>query len=130
MNFISKIIEICKNKFYHIVMIDIDDIKIILGANVKELRLKKGLTQEQLGERIKLDAHTISMIETGKTFISGEVLANLCNIFEVEPSVFFMKSITKSQEDLNYISEIKRMLPAFSSSKLREIYNIINALRK
>lgn len=112
-------------------MIDTDKIKTIFGSIVKELRNQKGITQEELAEFIGMQPQAIAKIETGRTFVSSETLVKLCNFFEVDPSVFFIKNIaTKSQEDLNYISEIKRMLPVFSSSKLREIYNILIALQK
>jgi len=112
-------------------MTDAGNIKSILGSVVKELRAQKKITQEQLAEFLDVQLTTIARIETGRVFVSSELLASLCNFFEVDPSVFFIKNIAiKSQEDLNYISEIKRMLPAFSSSKLREIYNILIALQK
>lgn len=112
-------------------MINAQDIKTILGKIVKELRLQKDLTQEQLAEFLDLQPATIAKIETGRSFVSSEVLTKLSNFFEVNPSIFFIRNITnKSEEDLNYISEIKSMLPSFNSSKLREIYNILIALKK
>lgn len=100
-------------------MTDAADIKSILGSVVKELRNQKGITQEALAELLNVQLTTIARIETGRVFVSSELLSKLCNFFNVQPSVFFIKNIAaKSQEDLNYISEIKRMLPVFSSSIL------------
>ncbi len=112
-------------------MTDSNKIKIILGAAIKELRIQKGITQEQLAEYLDLQPHTIAILETGKSFVSSEVLAKFCNFFDVDPCVFFIKNIVnKSQEDLDYIKEIKKILPVFSSSKLREIYNILLVMQK
>lgn len=112
-------------------MVDIQQLKNTFGATVKELRNQKGLTQEQLAERLNLQPQTIAKIETGRSFISAEVLASLCNFFEVEPTIFFAKKpkiIT--EQDLEYIKEIKRLLPSFSTAQLRDIYNILLVLQK
>lgn len=112
-------------------MNDSKNIKKTLGSTVKELRVNKGLTQEQLAEFLGLQPHSVTKIETGRTFISSEVLASLSNFFDVTPSFFFnpkVKIIT--EEDLNYINEIKNLLPSFSTTKLREIYNILKVLDK
>jgi len=112
-------------------MIDSNKIKIILGETVRELRRQKGLTQEQLAEYIGMQPTTIASIETGRSFISSEALSALCNYFNVEPSFFFFSRVRiLSDEDNDYINDIKRALPGFSSSKLREIYNIITALQR
>lgn len=112
-------------------MLDGKKLKKIFGNVVRELRLQKGLTQEQLAEHIGLQPQTIATIETGKAFISADVFASFCNFFNKEPTVFFSKRIEyPSDEQVQYISEIKRILPGFSSEKLREIYNILLALDK
>lgn len=112
-------------------MVDSKQIRATLGATVKELRTNKGITQEFLSECLELQPQTITTIETGRMFVSSEVLASLCNYFEVEPTIFFAKKpkIT-TEEDLNYLKEIKRLLPGFSTSRLRDIYNILLVLQK
>jgi len=112
-------------------MTESKDIKASLGAIVKELRNHKGITQEQLAEFLGLQPHTITKIETGRSFISSEVLAKLCNFFNVDPAFFFAKKAKViTEDDLNYIREIKQILPEFSSSKLKEIYNILLVMQK
>ncbi|MBP3924660.1 helix-turn-helix transcriptional regulator [bacterium] len=112
-------------------MVNAKEIKLNLGATVRELRKRRNITQEQLAEYIDLQPQTIATLETGRTFTSSEVLANLCNYFNVEPALFFLKQVRiPSEEDIDYINEIKRMLPTFSSSRLKDIYNILIALQK
>lgn len=69
-------------------MYDSKNIKKIFGATVKELRTNKGITQEQLAEYLGLQPHSITKIETGRTFVSSEVLASLSNFFNVTPAFF------------------------------------------
>ncbi|MBD5401508.1 helix-turn-helix transcriptional regulator [bacterium] len=112
-------------------MYDSKNIKKIFGANVKELRTNKGITQEQLAEYLGLQPHSITKIETGRTFVSSEVLAKLCNFFNITPSFFLNHKVKVfTQDDIDFSNEIKRLLPNFSPTKLREIYNILNVMDK
>ena len=45
-----------------------NNLKTYLGAKVREARHAKGLTQEQLAERIEKTVETVSNIERGHTF--------------------------------------------------------------
>jgi len=88
-------------------MNDSKSIKKTVGTTVKELRRNKNITQEQLAEYLGLQPHSVTKIETGRTFASSKVLAALSNFFNVTPAFFFnpkVKVIT--EEDLNYINEI------------------------
>lgn len=88
-------------------MVYSDDIKNIIGLKVKQLRTKRGLTQEKLAECMGLQPQTIAKIETGKRFISADVLSKLCNFFDAAPYVFFIPPETKyTSKDLDYISQI------------------------
>ena len=112
-------------------MLELKQVRITFGATVRELRLQKGLTQEQLAECLLLQPQTIAKIETGRTFISGEVLVKLCNYFEVDPTIFFAKKPRiMTEEDIDYLKEIKRLLPRCSTARLRDIYNILLVLQK
>ncbi len=112
-------------------MYDSENIKKIIGANVKELRINRGITQEQLSEFFGLQSHSVTKIETGSTFVSSKVLAALSNFFNVTPSFLLSPKVKVFTEaDINYINEIKRLLPDFSSDKLREIFNILNVMDK
>ncbi len=96
-----------------------EDIKNIIGLKVKQLRSKRGLTQEKLAEYIGLQPQTIAKIETGKRFISADVLSKLSNFFDVAPYVFFIAPETKyASKDLDYISQI--------NSNIKEILKILS----
>jgi len=112
-------------------MIDSKQIKSNLGKTVQALRKAKGLTQEELSEKLNMQPQSITTIETGRAFISSDALANLCNFFEVDPAIFFNKKTDLAgYEELEYIAEIKRMLPNFDSKKLRYIHDIMLVLQR
>lgn len=55
---------------------------VIVGAKIKELRLLKGLTQEQLSEKIGIDNKRLSRIETGKSLPSLKIAKDLERFFD------------------------------------------------
>lgn len=112
-------------------MLSCTSIKNIFGENLRKLRKIKGLKQEQLAEIINLDYKTISAIETGKTFVSGEVIARLCNVFNVEPVYFFKKEYYElSEDEENIKTEINRLLSNCKENELKVIYKVIVAIIK
>lgn len=112
-------------------MIDNKEILKNLGSNVKKLRTARKLTQEQLAEQLGLQVQTITSIEVGRSFISCNVLTNLCNFFNVEPSYFFtLNHVDLTKKDIDCLKEINRLLAGFSSEKLQEIYSILSAIKK
>ncbi len=54
-----------------------------IGIFLKELRNEKGMTQEQLGEKIGVSNKTISRWETGKYMPPVECLNMLCDIYNI-----------------------------------------------
>ncbi len=119
--------EIKQKTIYHENMIDI---KKNLGSKVKKLRIKEKLTQDKLAEKLNLQTQTITFIETGRSFISCEVLERLSNFFNVVPSYFFEeKDMDNSQENLNYKKEIIALISNLDTYRLKDIYNIILALK-
>lgn len=110
-------------------MVNVKQINKNIGKIVKNLRITKGITQEQLAEKVGLERKSITAIETGRTFISCEVLANLSNFFEVEPAVFFKSGFMEhTDENINLKREINRQLSNCDSAKLKTIYNILISL--
>ncbi len=54
-----------------------------IGAFLKELRNEKGMTQEQLGERIGVSNKTISRWETGNYMPPVDCLSILSDIYNI-----------------------------------------------
>ena len=112
-------------------MQDVNKINKNIGKNLKTLRTAKNLTQEQLAEKVNLERKSITAIETGRTFISCEVLANFSNYFNVEPSYFFKANFDDFGGDNKEIkTEINRLLSDCSYEDLEKYYNILVALKK
>lgn len=61
----------------------------IFPQRLKELRLKKGLTQTELGEKVGVTKQTIINYEKGTTEPSFENLIKLADLFEVSLDCLF-----------------------------------------
>jgi len=63
--------------------------KKLIGARIKELRRKAGLTQEQLAERVGLDSRHLSRLEVGRHFPSLHSLERIAAALNVQLVEFF-----------------------------------------
>ena len=66
-----------------------------IGAKIKALRLKKGLTQEELGERTDLTKGYISQLERDLNSPSIETLFNILEVLGSTPKEFFDDTANK-----------------------------------
>ena len=55
------------------------------GATVRRLRMEAGLTQEQLGERCKMDLSAVSRLERGQRNPRLDTLVRLARALDVPP---------------------------------------------
>lgn len=102
------------------------NIKKQLGAKIKRLRQKKGLTQEQFAEKIDIAARTLSGIETGENFVTSETLEKILNALDISISELFAIDHIKPQDEL--ISEIIEDIQNLKDrNKIETIYKIIKA---
>ncbi len=59
------------------------------GQRVRDLRKKKGLTQEQLAEMAKIDYSYLNAIEAGRKNPSLKRIAKLARVLEISLPEFF-----------------------------------------
>ena len=69
--------------------VKVSDFKKKFGANLKEIRKSKKITQEKLAELIDLHYRQMSKIETGENFPSCKTLEKLCFALNVSPASLF-----------------------------------------
>lgn len=58
----------------------------LLGMKIRLFRRKRGMTQEQLAERVDLSASFIGHVERGTRVSSLETLMKLCHVLQVTPN--------------------------------------------
>ena len=103
-----------------------DDIKKLLGKKIKELRLKKGLSQEQLAELIDLDRRSVSNIECGNTFPSSSLL-KIAQILDIDiKNLFDFNAENKTKDAL--LKEISNKLNKLTTEQLKIIHRLIEVM--
>lgn len=105
-----------------------DNICKILGANIKKYRKLKNVTQEKLAELIGVEVRSLSLIETGRNFISSKTLAKLANVLNVTPSDLFFEDGSIDTETVynNLLEGINKLKK--NPAKLRIANSLINEL--
>lgn len=71
----------------------------ILGENIRTLRLKKGLTQEQLAEKCGLHRTYIGAIERGDRNVSLKNIIIISNALSVSPDYLLILHYDTMQEN-------------------------------
>ncbi|CAN5470335.1 helix-turn-helix domain-containing protein [soil metagenome] len=66
-------------------------LEVSLGASIRELRLRDGLTIAQVAERANISRGMLSKIETGQTSAGMDTLARLARALGVSMSMLFRK---------------------------------------
>ena len=96
----------------------------LFGRRIKEIRKRRGITQEKLAELLDLDNQTISRIETGSFFTSFENLEKMAEILNVKIKDFFDFEHLKDNSELK--KELILKIAAFDSKKLEKTAKFVN----
>ncbi len=97
----------------------------LINSNIKELRIKHGLTQEVFAEKIGLSIQGLSNLERNRYQPTSDTIDKICNCFNITPIELLL---TKNNSNENLIKNINALLFQCSSGKLQKIYDIIKVL--
>ena len=111
---------------------------VVVGSKIKELRLKQGLTQEQLSEKLGIDNKRLSRIETGVSLPSLKIAKDLTKLFDLNfydlidnpssaeieipdnyyvQSLHILKTAKSKQEKACYLEALKHTQKCLSLNK-------------
>lgn len=65
------------------------DVLKVVGQNIKQARLLRGLTQEVLSEKINKSTNFVSLVERGASGISLSTIVDICNVLEISTDTIF-----------------------------------------
>ena len=100
---------------------DIDKIKRRLGIRFKELRLSKGLKQEDL-EQWGFSYRYYGKIERGLANVTLDTLIRLCNIFEVTlPELFAFMDTDVSEDTQRVTVKVARVLKRNNKKQIKKL---------
>jgi transcriptional regulator with XRE-family HTH domain len=95
-----------------------DQIKV--GAFLKDLRKEKGITQEQLAEKLGVSGRTISRWETGKNMPDISLLVEIAEFFDVSiPEI--IKGERKSENMKNETKEVAETMSDYAKAEKEQL---------
>ncbi|WP_265822641.1 helix-turn-helix domain-containing protein [Geovibrio ferrireducens] len=100
------------------------DFSIALGNRIKELRKKKGFSQERLSEKADISSKYLGEIERGKVNISTLVLYNLATALEVSVSDL----VQSEQEKINFEKEVETFIKKATPEQIQKMYVFIKSI--
>ena len=68
-----------------------------LGKNIKQARVLKGLSQENLASELQKSTNFVSLLENGKTGLSVQTIVDICKALEVDANTLFT-GVIQTQE--------------------------------
>ncbi len=83
-----------------------------IGQRMRQLRKDKGMTLTELAEKIKISQPYLSQIERGDKQPPIDVIVNVCKIFDIPLSQFFVDEEDRLPTDiLQLIETAKKLSP-------------------
>ena len=98
----------------------------LINKNIKELRLKYHLTQEEFAEKIGISIVGLSNLERNRYQPSAETIDKICETFKITPLELLI-SETNSKD--NFIKNIVALLNNCYNKNIKKIYEIIKIVQ-
>ena len=87
--------------------------KLTMGDRIKETRKKRGLTQEQLAEKLDISVEYVSQIERGMKIPSMQIFIKLVEALDVSAD-YLLRDIVSTRNlysDKQIASKLERLTP-------------------
>jgi len=98
------------------------ELRGILGNNIKRCRQKNNLSQLALAEKIDISTNFLSDIERCKAWISPNTLVKLASVLGVEPYELF-------KADALLLETEKDILKNYADENLKAVLSLVNRIR-
>ena len=72
-----------------------------IGQHIREARLRKGWSQQELAERADLSVPYISLVEGGRRHISLEALVQIASLLEISADFLLSDALPSAVRDLS-----------------------------
>lgn len=98
----------------------------VIGQRIKQARLAKNLTQEDLAEKVDISVAFLSRVERGNSHINLKRLNQLCALLDVSEGYVLNGAASNS---INYLNrEFADLLKECPPEKQKLIYNVAKAI--
>ena len=100
----------------------------LIGKRIKEQRIKKGLTQENIAEYLDISVSYISRIERAAVKISLDTLVRISVFLDVSPAFLIDGTVIASGDYLH--GELAEVTSGFNSDQMSLLLDIAEIIRK
>lgn len=98
----------------------------IIGSRIKQARLAKNMTQEDLADKIDISVAFLSRVERGNSHINLKRLNQLCGLLDVSEGYLLNGASSSSN---NYLDkEFTDLIKSVSPEKQKLIYNVAKTI--
>ena len=99
-----------------------------IGQKVKQLRIQKGITQEQLAEAVGIGVPHMSHLETGTGTVSLKVFIAIVNHLECSADELLCKEISTAKPHLN--NWLTELVADCDQTEIKIITDTVSALKQ
>lgn len=98
----------------------------VIGSRIKQARLAKNMTQEDLADKIDISIAFLSRVERGNSHINLKRLNQLCGLLDVSEG-YLLNGASSSSD--NYLDkEFTDLIKSVSPEKQKLIYNVAKTI--
>ena len=94
----------------------------VIGSRIKQARLAKNMTQEDLADKIDISVAFLSRVERGNAHLNLRRLTQIAEVLKVSPGYLLTGSNTTSKDYLK--EDFKNILDKCSPEQQKLIYEI------
>ena len=98
---------------------------LALGTRIKNKRLEKNLTQEQLAEKVDLSAVYIGQIERGERKMTIQTLVKLANVLETS-----IEELLSDSTEGNLNAKLNELLEVAKKLDISDLDKVINMIKE
>ena len=102
------------------------EIKKLLGKRIREVRILRNLTQEDLSELTDIGASSISKIESGHFHPTDENLEKIANALKIEPYKLYMFNHQKDTKTL--IKDLENIIKTATDDEIKLVYRVVTSI--
>ncbi|MCI5623668.1 MULTISPECIES: helix-turn-helix domain-containing protein [Anaerostipes] len=99
-----------------------------LGARIREIRQKKGLTQEYVAEKAEISVTHMSNIENASKTLSLKLLVIIAGVLEVTVDQLLVDSYPREKRQDVFFKEMEVMLEQCNAGERRVVINTVTSL--
>ena len=100
----------------------------LIGRRIKERRIEKHFTQENIAEHLDISVSYISRLERAAVKISLETLVRIADFLDMSPAYFIDGTVITSEDYLH--GELSETVSSFNAEQMRLLLDIAQAIRR